>query len=101
MADKVKVTYADLDTVVAHISDLYSQTEEMLQQVINCVENLRGGGWIGLGANSFYDEMDSLVTPSIKRLAMALDEASNMTKHVGSVFGQAEDDACAQFRKLE
>ncbi len=54
---------------------------------------LEGGDWIGKGAKAFYQEMNSEVNPSLKRLEKAMEEAAQITKQIHQTVHTAEDDS--------
>lgn len=66
---------------------------QMLSRIRRQMGTLKGGQWIGRGADKFYQEMDSEVLPSVQRLASAMDNASRVTTHVSRIMKQAEEDA--------
>jgi len=61
---------------------------------------LEGGDWIGKGATAFYNEMNSAVLPAMKKLASALDTASQTTKKISQIVKRAEDDSAALFKAV-
>ncbi len=54
---------------------------------------LEGGDWIGKGAKAFYQEMNSDVSPSMKRLEKAMEEAARITKQIHQAMHQAEEES--------
>ncbi len=63
------------DALIA-TTQVFAKRAEHLQhlhwQVKAHVEQLRSGGWIGAGAESFYAEMKEVVLPALQRLVDAL-----------------------------
>jgi len=72
-----------------------SQTNRNLTQSMN---TLKGGDWIGKGATAFYKEMEGEVMPAMIRLAKALEASDRVTRQIGKLIKQAEDDASRLFR---
>src|SRR4030042_4109265 len=72
-----------------------SQTNRNLTQSMN---TLKGGDWIGKGATAFYKEMEGEVMPAMIRLAKALEASDRVTRQLGKLIKQAEDDASRLFR---
>jgi len=72
-----------------------SQTNRSLTQSMN---TLKGGDWIGKGATAFYKEMEGEVMPAMIRLAKALEASDRVTRQIGKLIKQAEDDASRLFR---
>src|SRR3990172_3755817 len=72
-----------------------AQTNRSLTQSMN---TLKGGDWIGKGATAFYKEMEGEVMPAMIRLAKALEASDRVTRQIGKLIKQAEDDASRLFR---
>ena len=98
MADEIRAQYDELDQVSTQFSNLAQVVQDMQQKVKGSYDKLRDRGWIGMGANAFFDEMESLVFPATDRLQQALEEASQATKQISSSVRQAEQEASALFR---
>jgi len=73
-------------------------TGKTLQTLGGAMSVLQHGDWIGEGARSFYQEMDSQVLPSLKRLAGALGEGARITTEISRIMQQAEEDAARLLR---
>jgi WXG100 family type VII secretion target len=65
----------------------------MSNSIKSCVEDCRGGNWIGKSADKFYAEYDSAIAPALQRLERALSQASSVTKKVSQVWKQAEQES--------
>ncbi|PJF36864.1 MAG: hypothetical protein CUN49_03275 [Candidatus Thermofonsia Clade 1 bacterium] len=96
-APKIQADYDSLDQIAANFSKESDQTKQLLQRVKSCVDQLRNGGWIGKGAESFYKEMEEVVNPAMQRMMSALAEASSATKRVAEALRKAEEEGCALF----
>lgn len=92
MAEKVAINFEALNTV----GNQFQQQAEQVQQIINLltpkIEDLRGGGWIGKGANAFYLEMDDRVLPTLIALKRALEETQSTLNQVATDFSNADDE---------
>jgi WXG100 family type VII secretion target len=95
---KVQANYDDLGNAAGVFSKESDQTQQLTQQVKGVFDGLRGGGWIGKGAEAFFQEMEELVFPGLDRLTRALSDASSAAKRIADTFKQAEDEACGLFR---
>jgi WXG100 family type VII secretion target len=73
--------------------------EDTAKQVRNDMDALRGGGWIGHGADAFYSEMDGLVLPATARLSAALVRAAHLFQEIERILRAAEEEASAPFRR--
>ena len=94
---KIRCEYDQLATLANQFEQEADQTLQMFQQIQNMVENLQGGGWIGVGADRFYAEMEDLLFPALKRLVQALEDTGNCVSRVSSLFSEAEQEASGQF----
>lgn len=72
---------------------------QLEQTLRSRLEALRQGGWIGVTASAFYDEMAGEVLPALARLAQALQTAQAVTLQIKATFQQAEEEAAALFGK--
>lgn len=96
-APKIQADYGSLEQISANFSKESDQTRQLLQTVKSCVDALKGGGWIGKGADNFYKEMEELVNPAMDRMMRALADAASATKRVADALRQAEEQGCALF----
>jgi WXG100 family type VII secretion target len=95
---RIQANYDDLGAAANLFARESQQTQQLMQQVGQLVGSLQGGGWIGLGANAFFQEMEELVNPAMQRLVNALNDASSAAKRIADVFKQAEEEAGSLFR---
>jgi WXG100 family type VII secretion target len=98
-AEKVRSDYEGLKDVADKFlmcSDIYSLSTQ--QNLSNKMDKLRGGDWVGKGADKFYAEMDGSVFPTLKRLTSALDKAGRVTGKIAQIMKQAEGDASGCFK---
>lgn len=56
-------------------------------------ETLQSGDWIGKGADAFYKEMEGEINPAMKRLEQAMEEAARVTKQIGQIMNDAEEES--------
>lgn len=92
-AAKIQAEYDQLEQIAAQFAQQGDRTAALGRQVYNCMSQLRDGGWIGVGANRFYNEMESLVMPAVDRLAKAMDAGSSHTKQIAQILRTAEEEA--------
>jgi len=57
-------------------------TQQSIKNISKVVEQLRGGDWIGEGANKFFSDMDSTFIPAMKRLQNAMTEGDKVSKEI-------------------
>lgn len=67
--------------------------ESMNKALQSRIDTLRGGDWIGKGADAFFQEMESQVMPAMQRLQRALVESSRFAQQTSSILRAAEDEA--------
>ncbi len=95
---KIQCNYEQLGQAADLFARESQQTQQLSQQVSQLVSNLQGGGWIGKGAQSFFQEQQELVAPAMQRLVNALEDASSAAKKIADAFQQAENEAGGLFR---
>ncbi|HKY84762.1 MAG TPA: WXG100 family type VII secretion target [Anaerolineales bacterium] len=87
--------------LIKKIADVFRQKETDAQQVIKKLEGpletLREGDWIGVGATAFYNEMDNLVLPAMKRLQSAMTEGDRVSKEIARLQHETESSITAMF----
>ena len=96
-AAKIQADYPQLEKAAETFGKEADQTKQLIQRVRQSVDALQGGGWIGVGADKFYNEMDEIVFPAIDRMMNALNDANSATKRIADAFRKAEDEACGLF----
>jgi len=92
MADHLEANYENLERIKSSFDQQAQEAENMLRKISGQVENLQGGGWIGQGANAFYNEMHELLLPAVQRLVKALHEGSRVTGQIMTEFRNAEEE---------
>ena len=97
IGNKIQADYDELAAIANQFAQEASSTEQLTNQIMSMVGELEGGGWIGRGADSFYNEMHDLVEPGLVRLARALEDTSSAIKQISNVMSQAEHDASSLF----
>lgn len=98
MAEQIEANYEDLEGIANVFDQQLQRVEQLLQTVRGGMGQLESGGWIGVGADKFYAEMNELLLPAVQRLIQALEHASQATKQVAATFEGAEDEAGGLFR---
>jgi len=95
--NKIRADYESLNQIAQRFGQQAESTRKTVRSLEQAVNTLRQGDWIGKGASKFYDEFDSAILPSMKRLQSALESAGQTTKNVGAVVRQAEELAARLF----
>lgn len=99
MADEIRANYEQLDNIASRLANQSQAIQTMLQKVKGSMSKLQNGGWIGQGADAFFQEMNGVVLPASQRLQNVLQEASQVTKTIVQTVQQAEEEASAPFRQ--
>lgn len=93
----VQANYEKLEAIAQKFGDQEQLTAHLRDRIAQQVDALRGGAWVGAGAESLLQEMDSEVLPACQRLSAALGEASAVTLRIRDVLRAAEEEAAALF----
>jgi WXG100 family type VII secretion target len=95
---QVRADYDQLKTIQSMFSANAEALQDMNGNIKSCMETLKGGDWIGEGAQKFYQEMDGQVVPSLQRLQRAMTEAARLTQQISQLMKQAEDESSSCFK---
>lgn len=96
-AQKIRTDYDMLERIARSFMKQADLTAQSWQSLRNNMKTLQDGDWIGEGARKFYAEMTTYVKPSVRRLAGALEESTQVTKQIQKIMQQAEEDAARLF----
>lgn len=96
--NKIQANYDELDNIANQFAQQAAGVEQQTAKIMGIVQELEGGGWIGRGAQAFYNEMNDMVRPGLQRLSRALEDASRVTKEISQVIQQAEQEASGRFK---
>lgn len=97
-AERIQCDYDQMSAVADLFGRQAAETEALTREISRCVGNLQQGGWLGLGAQSFYDEMLDLVFPALGRLSGALHEGEQTSIKISQMLADAEEEAAKLFR---
>ena len=97
MRDKLDDHDELIEQIACRFANESQAIREMLQMMRSNMEKFEDGGWIGLGADAFFSEMQSVIIPAIQRLESALNNAAKATREVTQTMRQAEQDAGSIF----
>ena len=75
-------------------------TQQTIGKLNKVVEQLRGGDWFGEGATAFFNEMDSLVVPAMKRLQKAMGEGDRVSKEMENTQHECETSIISLFSDI-
>jgi WXG100 family type VII secretion target len=75
-------------------------TQQTIGKLTKVIEQLRGGDWIGEGANQFFQEMDGQVIPALKRLQNAMTEGDKVSKDIEKIQHETESQITSLFKDI-
>ncbi len=94
-APRIRANYEQLRALAQQFGREAATTGLLITNLRRNLETLRGGDWIGKGANAFYAEMDGVMLPAMLRLQQALVEGERITLAVSTRMHTGERDAAA------
>lgn len=97
-APRIRVDHDKLLEIYRGFARNATDFGHMQRKIQRQMDTLRGGDWIGKGANAFYAEMDGDILPALKRLVAAMQAADRTTRQIIQIMLDAENDAAALFR---
>lgn len=97
-SDKVQYQYEQLETVAQRAHSHADDAAVMRQRLEQHMQTLIEGGWIGEGANTFYNEMQHEVLPAVLRLERALEALGGVVLRASDVMREAEERAANGFK---
>jgi len=98
---KIRIDYDQMQQITQMFTAQGSAIAGVNRKIKAAQSTLEGGDWIGKGAKAFFQEMNSDVNPSMKRLEKAMEEAARITKQIHTVMHQAEDESSKILVKLQ
>jgi len=98
MPDQIQANYDELQQVSSQFNNAGQAIEALEQKIKASYDKLADKGWIGKGAEAFFEEMNSKIFPTEKRLAQALEKAGQVTGQIAQSVKQAEEEASSLFR---
>jgi WXG100 family type VII secretion target len=98
MANKVQVKYDEMDQLSKRLADGSVRVSNLTAKLRSQLDVLQGGGWVGRGSDAFFNEMNDLMLPSMKKLEDALEAASRAMRQAADRFKTAEQEASSRFR---
>jgi WXG100 family type VII secretion target len=90
-AIKIKIEFDKVDTISSAFSEQSDTVKQMNSNLSSKYDKLKGGDWVGVGADKFFQEMEQTVMPSLKRLESALSRGSEASKKISQKMHGAED----------
>ncbi|MCB8921179.1 MAG: WXG100 family type VII secretion target [Ardenticatenaceae bacterium] len=91
--DTMQVDYDALEEINGRFRYQADDIFALLQRLRQMVHDLQKEGWIGLGSQAFYAEMEHVVLPAVQRLAESLDDAGMTVHQIQELFELSEEAA--------
>jgi WXG100 family type VII secretion target len=98
-ANKVQLNYEEVFGIRDRFARQADVVNTMMQTVRSKMDVLQNGGWIGHGADAFFQEMQNEVLPGVQRLQSALTQASSELQRMSDHAREIEEAAAAVFRQ--
>ena len=93
MADRTIINYEEMQEIARMFLNESQAVSELTSRVHGMVSQLHQGGWIGMGSDQFFDEMEDRVLPGMRRLVEALEITNQATLNIIKEFRQGEQEA--------
>src|SRR3990172_10736604 len=100
MEKKIQYQYDQLEALVREFQDLSSDLQQTANRVTQKKDALQTGGWKGQGAEKFYQEMDQVVLPALKRAHMAMDSSAERIRKKMEQMKAMEDSLKSVMRRF-
>lgn len=68
----IQCDYDDLAAIMASFCQQADQTRQLMDVMRRLIGDLQSGGWVGVGAQAFFSEMEDLVFPGMGRTAVQM-----------------------------
>lgn len=100
-APRIRVEYDNLTQIAKTFMKQGEATKSTSNRLVRQVDVLHGGHWIGRGADTFYQEMESSILPSLNGLAEALAMADRVSRGIIKIMHETEEDAASLIQVFE
>ncbi len=97
MAENTVINYKQLQGIAKKMEAEGEAIGEILANLRQLVHDLQKD-WIGTGSDAFFNEMETIVLPSMQRLSEALHFSAETTGVILKIYHGAEEDASAPFK---
>jgi WXG100 family type VII secretion target len=92
MADKTRADHDQLKQIAQAFQSESDANAQQLKALRSAVDTLRNGDWVGKAADTFYNETDRSVFPSLSRLIKALSSAAKVTREISQDVQRTEQE---------
>jgi len=82
----------DVQDVVSQVAQQSQQVEDVAGVIRTGMQPIAGGGWVGLGAQAFIDEVQSRLLPEIAALIASIGGFGGGITQALDIIGQGDND---------
>jgi WXG100 family type VII secretion target len=92
IAKKIQLNRDNGPKLAQGFDDGSAKSEAVHKNLLEQVNQLKGGDWKGPNAEKFYQIMEQTLFPANKRLTKALDEAGDTMRQVTKMINDADEE---------
>jgi len=96
----IRADYDQMPQVSKKFEREAANVKRSIDSLKRTIEVLKGGDWVGEGANAFYREMESEVLPAMQRLLTALEMGSGVIQAIVRLLHETEQAIGGLFSAL-
>lgn len=100
MAGTLQVNYDEMQGIIKTLEAEEQDLRALLKQTKSKVEALHGDGWIGQGADQFFNEMNGVVLPAHNKMVYALDVAGKVASQIVKIIRSADEETKGFFNNI-
>ncbi len=100
MAGTLQVNYDEMQAIIKTLETEEQDLRALLKQTKSKVEALHGDGWIGQGADQFFNEMNGVVLPATNKMVYALDVAGKVATQIIKIIRAADEETKTFFNNI-
>ena len=98
MSNTIQAEYEQLEGIAGTFGKEADNSTTMTAQVRKNYEALKNGGWLGRGADAFFNEMEDEILPTLEHFFAALEKGQSVTQQIVNQIHQAEEEAAGLFK---
>lgn len=100
MAGTTKLNYDEMAAIIKSLQAEEEEIKALMTTTKSKVEALHGNGWIGLGADKFFHEMEGFTLPRMVKLIYALSIAHHVASQIVQTIRQADEETKGYFGNI-
>ncbi len=99
MSLTIQIKYDGMDNIAGMLARMGDDVNELMQKIDSDVSQLSGGGWKGVGAEAFYEEMQQ-VRNQLQKLQADYEKQQKKINETTQHYQDAEQEMIALFSSL-